>query len=268
MGLCLGKGIALCSSKRDSVVFLCLLGMATCFFCTHPQLDPPVRTWTQLSLTLLLHTPPSLLPPPHHLPYPARTLHHRSQRMRLTSICPNRRERSTETETPSCESAFLSTLPGKLFLSILFSIHRVFSYHTLELLEYAAFWIIHYNMRTTEYSRHICMAFFVIVSQVPAWSHGEMCALRTFRGINLWSSLGTTEYWLENESNPVVLNQGPSANFQGAPRWLKISQNKLIQIKIKAHILFLISIVPLQLSFLYKNQGPQSLEKPGNMRNF
>jgi len=42
-------------------------------------------------------------------------------------------------------------------------------------------------MRTTEYSRHISisMAFFVIVSQVPAWSHGEMCALRTFRGINL-----------------------------------------------------------------------------------
>lgn len=29
----------------------------------------------------------------------------------------------------------------------------------------------------------------------------------------------------------------------------------------KAHILFLISIVPLQLSFLYKNQGPHSPEK-------
>lgn len=107
---------SMCSSKRDWVVFLCLLGMGTCFFCTHPQLDPPARTWTQLSLTLLLHTPPSLLPPHHHLPYPAHTLHHRSQRMRLTSICPNRRERSTETETPSCESAFLSTLPRKQFL--------------------------------------------------------------------------------------------------------------------------------------------------------
>lgn len=118
VGLCLDKSMALCESKRDRVVFLCLLGMATCYFFSHPQRDPPVRTWTQLSLTLLLPTPPSLPPPPHHLPYPAHTLHHRSQRMRLTSICPSRRERSTETETPSCELAFLSTLPQKVLIYI------------------------------------------------------------------------------------------------------------------------------------------------------
>ncbi|KAL0179165.1 hypothetical protein M9458_024607, partial [Cirrhinus mrigala] len=75
--------------------------MATCSFFSHPRLDPPARTWTQLSLTLLLPTPPSLHLLHHHLPYPVHTQHHRSRRMRSTSICPNRRERSTETETPS-----------------------------------------------------------------------------------------------------------------------------------------------------------------------
>lgn len=102
--------------KHNWVVFLCLLGMATCSFFSHPQLDPPVRTWTQLSLTLLLLTLPSLHPLHHHLPYPVHTLHHRSKRTRLTSICPNKRERSTETKTPSCKSASLTTLHWKKFL--------------------------------------------------------------------------------------------------------------------------------------------------------
>lgn len=162
--------------------------MATCSFFTHPQLDPPVRTWTQLSLTLLLPTLPSLHPLHRHLPYPVHTLHHRSKRTRLTSICPNKRERSTETETPSCKSASLSTLHWKKFLYPIFPKPWTY-FHAIvwgtascsllnNSLQYENYWVF----KTYFY---VYKAFFVFVSQVPARFHGEMCALRTFRGKNL-----------------------------------------------------------------------------------
>lgn len=176
--------------KHNRVVFLCLLGMATCSFFSHPQLEPPVRTWTQLSLTLLLPTLPSLHPLHHHLPYPVHTLHHRSKRTRLTSICPNKRERSTETETPSCKSASLSTLHWEKGF-ITYTPKKWFSCHSLEVLHHATHLnnsLQYENYRVFKTYFYVYKAFFVIVSQVPTRSHGEMCALRTFRGKNLWSS--------------------------------------------------------------------------------
>lgn len=85
------------------LIFVSLVGMATCCFSSLQEPLPPQGTWWTPLAHTHLHRSRPLLPPPRPRSSRARCQRLRSRKTRSTSIWPSRMARSTGTKTLSCE---------------------------------------------------------------------------------------------------------------------------------------------------------------------